>query len=85
MTPSPASRPLGHRETRVHWIQRGRLAVMVVVEVVHPDEDPSEPCLEPDTVRKLDEITRRAEAGDVDYLRTVGRVFEAVAPLSNAT
>jgi len=28
----------------------------------------------------LDEIARRAEHGDVAYLRTVGRVFEAIAP-----
>ena len=75
----------GRRERRKRWIQRGRFAVEVDIEVIFPDEDPSEPCLEPDTVRRLDEITRRAEAGDVDYLRTVGRVFEAVTPLSNAT
>ncbi len=68
------------RETRKRWVQRGRFAVEVDVEVVYPDDDPSEPCLEPDAVRKLDEIARRAEQGDVDYLRTVGRVFEAVAP-----
>jgi hypothetical protein len=30
-------------------------------------------------VRLLDEIARRAEQGDLDYLRTVGRVFQAVA------
>ena len=64
------------RETRKRWVQRGRFAV----EVIYPDDDPSEPCLEPDTVRKLDEIARRAEQGDVTYLRTVGRVFEAVSP-----
>ena len=61
-------------------MQRGRYAVEVEVEVVYPDEDPSEPCLEPATVRRLDEIARRAEQGDVEYLRTAGRVFEAVAP-----
>ena len=65
---------------RYGWVQRGRFAVEVDVEVVYPDDDPSEPCLEPDAVRKLDEIARRAEQGDVAYLRTVGRVFEAVAP-----
>jgi len=68
------------RETRKRWVQRGRFAVEVDIEVVYPDDDPSEPCLEPDAVRKLDEIARRAEQGDVAYLRTVGRVFEAVAP-----
>lgn len=68
------------REKRKRWVQRGRFAVEVEVEVIDPDDDPSEPCLEPDTVRKLDEIARRAEQGDLDYLRSVGRVFESVAP-----
>jgi len=78
MTPSPARRLPGRRKTRSHWVQCGRLAVLVAIEVIFPDEDPSEPCFEPDTVRKLDEIARRAEAGDLGYLRTVGRVFEEV-------
>jgi hypothetical protein len=68
------------REVRKRWVQRGRYAVEVDVEVVYPVDDPSEPCLEPATVRRLDEIARRAELGDLEYLRTVGRVFEAVAP-----
>ena len=68
------------REMRKRWVQRGRFAVEVEIEVVYPDDDPSEPCLEPDAVRKLDEIARRAEQGDLAYLRSVGRVFEAVAP-----
>jgi len=50
--------------------------VEVEVEVVFPEDDPSEPCLEPDTVRWLDEIARRAEKGDVAYLRRAGRVFQ---------
>jgi hypothetical protein len=68
------------REKRKRWVQRGRYAVEVEVEVIYPAEDPSEPCLEPDTIRRLDEIARRAEQGDLAYLRKVGRVFEAVAP-----
>jgi hypothetical protein len=66
------------RERRKRWVQRGRYAVEIEVEVVYPADDPSEACLEPATVRMLDEVARRAEAGDVAYLRTVGRVFEAV-------
>jgi len=68
------------REKRKRWVQRGRYAVEVEVEVVYPIDDPSEPCLEPQTLRWLDEIAQRAQAGDLDYLRTVGRVFEVVAP-----
>lgn len=67
------------RELRKRWVQRGRYAVEVDVEVVYPSDDPSEPCLEPATIHMLDEVARRAERGDVAYLRTVGRVFEAVS------
>lgn len=66
------------REKRKRWVQRGRYAVEVEVEVIYPVDDPSEPCLEPATVRWLDEVARRAEAGDVEYLQNVGRVFQAV-------
>jgi len=67
------------REKRKRWVQRGQFAVEVEVEVVFPADDPTEPCLEPKTVRWLDEIAQRAQQGDVDYLRKVGRVFQAVA------
>jgi hypothetical protein len=66
------------RERRKRWGQRGRYAVEVEIDVVYPADDPAEPCLEPATVRLLDEIARRAEAGDVAYLEGVGRVFELV-------
>jgi hypothetical protein len=67
------------REKRKRWVARGDIAVEVEVEVVFPKEDPSEPCLEAATLRHLDEIARRAAQGDVEYLRTVGRVYRAVA------
>jgi hypothetical protein len=66
------------REKRKRWLQRGDFAVEVEVEVVYPSEGPSEPCLEPATVRWLDEIACRAGKGDVEFLRKVGRVFQAV-------
>jgi hypothetical protein len=68
------------REKRKRWVARGDFAVEVEVEVVFPKEDPGEPCLDAATVRRLDEIALRAAQGDVEYLRTVGRVFRAVAP-----
>lgn len=40
-----------------------------------PDEDPSEPCLEPETVRWLDELQRLADAGDTEALAKVGDVY----------
>ena len=67
------------REKRIRWVQRGRYAVEVEVEVVYPEDDPSEPCLEPATLRWLDEVARKAEEGDVQYLQKAGRLFQAVA------
>jgi len=67
------------REKRKRWVQRGQYAVEVEVEVVYPENDPSEPCLEPATLRWLDEVARKAEQGDVQYLQRVGRLFQAVA------
>jgi hypothetical protein len=66
------------RETRKRWVQRGQYAVEVQVEVVYPKDCPAEACLEPATIRWLDEVARRAEAGDLEYLRSAGRVFQAV-------
>lgn len=67
------------REKRKRWVQRGQYAVEVEIEVVYPADDPSEPCLEPQTVRWLDEVAQKAQQGDVAYLQKVGRVFQAVA------
>jgi hypothetical protein len=66
------------REKRKRWIQRGQYAVEVEVDVLYPSDDPSEPCLEPDTVRWLDEVARKASEGDIEYLKKVGRVFQAI-------
>jgi hypothetical protein len=74
----PAGSPTDRRERRKRWVQRGRYAVEVEIDVIYPADDPSEPCLEPATVRLLDEVARRAEAGDLPYLESVGRVFELV-------
>jgi hypothetical protein len=65
-------------ERRKRWVRRGQYAVEVEVDVVYPEGSPNEPCLEPSTVRWLDEVARRAEAGDVSYLRSVGRVYHAL-------
>ena len=72
----------GRREKSVEWVHRGRYAVQVEVEVVYPVDDPTTPCLEPDTLKHLDEIAHRAQAGDIMYLRSVGKVFEEVAAQS---
>jgi len=67
------------REKRKRWVQRGDFAVELEVEVVYPSDDPSEPCLEPSTIRWLDQVASKAEEGDLEFLHRVGRVFQAVA------
>ena len=67
------------REKHKRWVQRGQDAVEVEVEIVYPADDPSESCLEPATIRWLDEVAQRAAQGDVDYLRKAGRVFQAIS------
>ncbi len=58
-------------------IQRGRYAVAVEVDAVfYPEDD--EAYLSAETCKLLDEIRRRAEAGDVEFLHKVGQVFERV-------
>lgn len=66
------------RKKRQRWVQRGDYAVEVEVEVVYPIDHPAEASLEPATVRWLDEVARKAEEGDVEYLRRARRVFQAV-------
>lgn len=66
------------RERRKRWVQRGQYAVEVEVEVIYPADDPSEPCLEPATIRWLDEVAQKAAEGDVGYLRKAGRVYQAI-------
>jgi hypothetical protein len=66
------------RKKRERWVQRGDFAVEVEVEVVFPTDDPSEACLEPATIRWLDEVARKAEQGDIKFLRRAGGLFQAV-------
>lgn len=64
------------RGTIRRYIEAGGLVVVVDVPVIYAPEEPHEPLLEAPTIRLLDEITRRAEARDMDYLHRVGRVYE---------
>lgn len=57
------------------WVHAGPCVVRVEVEGVYPDEDPSEVCLEPDTLKFLDEVQRLAELGNVDALAKLGEVY----------
>ncbi len=60
------------------WVRRGQYAVELQVDVTYPDEDSTTPCLEPATIKLLDEVAHRAEIGDVSYLRRIGRVYQAL-------
>ena len=67
----------GNVHTIKRVIQRGKYAVAVEVEATfYPEDD--EAYLSAQTCKLLDEIRRRAEAGDVGFLREVGQVFELV-------
>ena len=68
----------GKRITRVRWIHTDRYVVAVEVEMVIPEDDPSEPCYEAETVQLLREVEEHALRGDVDWLKRHGKVYEAV-------
>jgi hypothetical protein len=68
----------GKRLKRTRLIQGGRFVVAVEVEMVVPEDDPSEPCFEAETVKLLKEVAERAERGDREWLKTHGRVYELI-------
>ena len=69
----------GERVKQVRWVHAGRCVVQVEVEAVIPVDDPSEACFEPGTVEFLKEVHERAEAGDVGWLKRIGKVFVPVS------
>jgi hypothetical protein len=68
--------PIPGKRIRVtKWIH-GRLCVVrVEADAIIPDADPSEPCLEPHTLKWLDQLQELADEGDVDALAKAGEVF----------
>lgn len=65
----------GKRIRLTKWIHGGPYALRVEVDAVIPDADPSEPCLEPQTVRQLDELQRLANEGKADELAKHGILY----------
>jgi len=57
------------------WIHAPACVVRVEVTAIVPDADPSEPCLEPKTIRFLDELQKKADQGLVNELAQVGDVY----------
>jgi hypothetical protein len=68
----------GERIKRTRLSQTEKYVVAVEVEMVIPDDDPSEPCYESKTVELLREVREHAERGDVAWLTKRGKVYAAV-------
>lgn len=67
----------GQRVKRTRWIHAAPCVVQVEVDAVIPVDDPSEPCFESETVDFLREVQAHAVAGDIDWLKKIGRVYVA--------
>jgi hypothetical protein len=68
----------GKRVKRTRLVHTTRYVVAVEVELVVPEDDPSEPCYEAETVNFLHEVADRAERDDLPWLREHGKVYQAV-------
>jgi hypothetical protein len=68
----------GERIKRTRLIQTDKYVVAVEVEMVIPQDDPSEPCYEAETVKFLREVKERAERGELAWLQGHGKVYAAV-------
>lgn len=64
------------RRTRIErWIHVARCVVRGEVDAIIPNSDPTEPCLEPGTIRYLDELQAKADQGLIDELARLGDVY----------
>jgi len=68
----------GKRVLRTRLVRTHNLVVAVEVEAVIPEDDPSEPCYEAETVQLLRDVAEHAEQGDIPWLRQRGRVYQAL-------
>ena len=68
----------GKRLKRTRLVRGGRFVVAVEVEMVIPPDDPSEPCLEAESVQMLREIAEHAEHGDRQWIQQKGKVYELI-------
>ncbi len=68
----------GKRVPRTRLVRTHSLVVAVEVEAVIPEDDPSEPCYEAETVQLLRDVTEHAERGDIAWLQQHGRVYQAL-------
>jgi hypothetical protein len=64
------------KQTKIErWIHASACVVRVEVDAIIQDADPSEACLEPQTVRFLDELQQKADRGLINELAGVGDVY----------
>lgn len=68
----------GKRLKRTQLVHTARLVVAVDVEMVITPSDPSEPCLESETVELLRDVHQHAEAGDIAWLQSRGKVYQLI-------
>ena len=68
----------GQRVNRTRLVQTDRLIVAVEIEMVIPESDPSEPCLESETVALLRQVHDHAVEGDIAWLTAKGKVYQLV-------
>jgi hypothetical protein len=68
----------GKRIRRTRLVQTERYIVAIEIEMVIPVDDPSEPCLEAESVQFLKEVKEHAERGEIDWLKQHGKVYVAV-------
>ena len=68
----------GSRVKRTRLVRTARLVVAIDVEMVITRSDPSEPCLESETVELLRDVHQHAEAGDIPWLQSRGKVYQLV-------
>ena len=68
----------GSRVKRTRLVRTARLVVAIDVEMVIPRSDPSEPCLESETGELLRDVHQHAEAGDIPWLQSRGKVYQLV-------
>lgn len=68
----------GERVKRTRLIQSEKYVVAVEVEMVIPEDDPSEPCYESETVQLLEEIKDHADNEDLVWLKARGKVYAAI-------
>jgi hypothetical protein len=71
-------RVTGSRVKRTRLVRTARLVVAIDVEMVIPRSEPSEPCLESETVELLRDVHQHAEAGDIPWLQSRGKVYQLV-------